>query len=157
MISRQIARDMCSNFELAFMCGLLHDIGKTIMLDLIHEYMLSPELRTKIIEENHAEIGRLLAIKWNFGEDIQECIRFHHVPDKATINRNMVEIVYLANIMTHTSDQPGSAGEIFLSMAQINRQSDVSLGSIDMPQVSAVNNLMDQIESLDKDAWEIVC
>lgn len=155
MIARQIARDMGSNYELAFMCGLLHDIGKTVMLEMLYDYMLSPDFRAKLIEDNHAEIGHLLAKKWNFGEDIRECIRFHHDPGQAVINRSLVETVYLANMMTYTSDQPGSAGEIFLSMAQFNRYSDENISSIDMQQVN-VNHLIEDVENLDKAARDMI-
>ncbi len=155
MIARQIAKDMGSNYELAFMCGMLHDIGKTVMLDMLYDYMLSPVFRARIIEDNHTEIGCMLAQKWNFGEDIQECILHHHSPDQATTNRSMVEIIYLANLMTHTSDQPGSAGEIFLNMAQFNRYSDLNLDRIDMQQVS-VSNLLNDVDNLNRNAEEIL-
>jgi len=155
MLARQVARDMNSNFELAFMCGLLHDIGKTILFDLLHDYMLSPELRAKIIEDYHTEIGSLLAKKWNFSEDIQESIRFHHAPQQATINRSMVEIVHLANIMAHSSDQSGSTEEMFLRMALATQHSNSSISSINIQQ-DQVNNLLEQVENLELDAWEIV-
>lgn len=153
MISRQIARDMGVNYELAFMCGLLHDIGKTVMMDMLYDYMLSADIRTRVIEENHSEIGHLLAKKWNFGEEIQECILYHHAPDQAVINRSLVEIIYLANLMTHTSDQPGSAGEIFLSMAQFNKYPDENTSGI---KEDNVTNLLADVENLDKAAAEII-
>jgi putative nucleotidyltransferase with HDIG domain len=153
MIARQIAHDMGRNSDLAFICGLLHDIGKTIMLDMLDGYMLSLEQESKVIEENHAEIGYLLAMKWNFGEDILECIRYHHSPDKATINRSMVELVYLANSMAHTSDQAGSHGEIFLSMAQCNCHSESGRKSKDIQQ-DRVNKLIGQVDNVQKEARE---
>jgi putative nucleotidyltransferase with HDIG domain len=155
MIARQIARDMSGNFELAFICGLMHDIGKTIMLDMLDDYMLSLGLRAKIMEENHTEIGYLLAKKWNFGEDIQECIRYHHSPDKASINRSMVELVYLANTMTHTSDQPGTSGEIFLSMAQCNSYSEQKQRKIEIKQES-VDKQIGEMKNMYKDAWDFL-
>lgn len=153
LIARQIARDMRSNFDLAFICGLLHDIGKTIMLDMLNDYMLSAELRSKIIEDNHAEIGYLLAKKWNFGEDIQGCIRYHHSPDKATINRNMVELVCTANSMALTSHQPGSEGEIFLSMAQRSLYSGPDSRNIQIQQEN-VKKQIEQVKNSYKDAWD---
>lgn len=155
MIARQIARDMSSDFELAFICGLLHDIGKTVMLDMLYNYMLTPELRAKIIEEYHTEIGYLLAKNWNFGEDIQECIRYHHSPDKAITNRGMVELVYLANSMAHTSDQPGTNGEIFLSMAQCNKYSE-SNSRYNEIQYDSVNKQIEQVKNMYKDAWDFL-
>jgi putative nucleotidyltransferase with HDIG domain len=155
MIARQIARDLSSDYELAFICGLLHDIGKTVMLDMLDEYMLPTKLRAKVVEENHTEIGQLLAKKWNFGEDILECIQYHHSPDKATTNRSMVELVYLANTMAHTSDQPGTNGEIFLSMAQCNRYSESNFKNNEIQQES-VKKQIGQVKNMYKDAWDFL-
>ena len=155
MIARQIARDMSSDYELAFMCGLLHDIGKTVLLDMLDDYMLPTKLRAKMVEENHTEIGYLLAKKWNFGEEIQECIHYHHSPSKATTNRSMVELIYLANSMAHTSDQPGTNGEIFLSMAQCNRYSESHFKNNEIQQES-VNKQIGQVKNMYKDAWDFL-
>ncbi len=155
MIARQIARDMSSDYELAFICGLLHDIGKTVMLDMLNDYTLPIKLRAKVVEENHTEIGYLLAKKWNFGEDIQECIRYHHSPSKATTNRSMVELVYLANSMAHTSDQPGTNGEIFLSMAQCNRYSESNSRYNEIEQDS-INEQIGQVKYMHKEALDFL-
>jgi putative nucleotidyltransferase with HDIG domain len=155
MIARQIARDMGVNYELAFMGGLMHDIGKTVMLDMLYDYMLSPEIKARVIEDNHTEIGCMLAQKWNFSEEMLECILFHHNPEKAVANRKLVEVIYLANLMTHTSDQPGSAGELFLSMDQFNRCLEENITSIDMGQVN-VDRLLEDVDNLDKSAKDIL-
>jgi HD-like signal output (HDOD) protein len=125
------------------------------MLDMLDEYMLPTKLRAKVVEENHTEIGQLLAKKWNFGEDILECIQYHHSPDKATTNRSMVELVYLANTMAHTSDQPGTNGEIFLSMAQCNRYSESNFKNNEIQQES-VKKQIGQVKNMYKDAWDFL-
>ncbi|HIJ88489.1 MAG TPA: HDOD domain-containing protein [Desulfuromonadales bacterium] len=153
IISRQIAYDLRGNFEQAFISGLLHDIGKTIMLGMLNDYMLSPELRARVIKDYHTEIGYLLAKKWNFGEDIQECIRYHHSPDNATINRSLVEIVSTADAMAHTSDQPGSQGEIFLSMAQCRDYSDSHVNSVEIHEETA-HKQVEKVTNQYKDAWD---
>lgn len=141
MIARQLALDMRGDFEQAFICGLLHDIGKTVMLDMLSDYMMTEDKRQKLMEDHHAEIGYLLARKWNFDEAIQESIRFHHEPERAGAHRGLVEMVYLSNIMTYSSQGGDIAG--------------VSLASIDMKQVN-VAELMEQVDGLDKAAEEIV-
>ena len=94
MIARQIAQDLRLDHEQAFICGLLHDIGKTVMLDMLHDYTLTEEIREQLIGEYHAEIGYLLARKWNFDEFIQNSIRYHHFPERAGEDAGLVEIVY---------------------------------------------------------------
>lgn len=141
MIARQLALDMRGDFERAFVCGLLHDIGKTVMVDMLSDYILSDDKRQKLVDDHHAEIGYLLACKWNFDEAIQESIRFHHEPERACGYRGLVDIVYLSNIMTHSSQAGGVAG--------------VSLASMDMKQVNLAD-LMEQVDGLDKAAGEII-
>ncbi len=92
--------------------GILHDMGK-IVFSNVH-----PELIGKIrafcgekgipaatFEDlsagmNHAEIGALIAEKWNFPENLVTAIRLHHDPSLAeTAYRDLVETVYLANML----------------------------------------------------------
>lgn len=142
MIARQITRDMGGNYELAFMCGLLHDIGKTILLDMLGDYMLLPEARDQLIEENHAEVGYLLAQKWNFGDDIKEVIRYHHSPEQAVGYASLAEVVSLSNAMADLNSQPE---EIM----------DMTFTSLELSQIS-VDDLLEQVDKLDQEAHEII-
>lgn len=142
MIARQITRDMGGNHELAFICGLLHDIGKTILLDMLGDYMLLPEARDKLIEENHAEVGYLLADKWNFGADIREVIRYHHYPERAVENVNLAEVISLSNAMADLNSQPEDV-------------TDMTFTSLELSQIS-VDDLLDQVDKLDYEADQIV-
>jgi HD-like signal output (HDOD) protein len=48
---------------------------------------------------NHAEIGALIADKWNFPEALVVCIRYHHDPFSAPEeHKDLVYTVYLANM-----------------------------------------------------------
>ncbi len=142
MIARQITRDMGGNFELAFICGLLHDIGKTILLDMLGDYMLLPEARDQLIEENHAEVGYLLAEKWNFGSDIKEVIRYHHSPEQAIEHTSLAEVINLSNAMADLNSQPE---EIM----------DMTFTSLELSQIS-VEDLLEQVDRLDHEASEIM-
>jgi HD-like signal output (HDOD) protein len=49
---------------------------------------------------NHAEVGALIAEKWNFPENLVAAIRFHHTPGNAPGKyRMLVDVVYLANML----------------------------------------------------------
>ncbi len=98
--------------ENAFLSGLLHDLGKIVMLstDLsltnsIADIVQNRKIRTStVIEEisvgiSHAQIGALIAEKWGFPEYLIEAIRNHHTPLAANpFHVDLVAVTYLANI-----------------------------------------------------------
>jgi putative nucleotidyltransferase with HDIG domain len=142
MIAREITRDMGGNSEQAFVCGLLHDIGKTVMLDLLGDYMLLPDERERLIDEHHAEVGYLLAEKWNFGSDIKDIIRYHHSPEQSAEHSALAQVISLSNAMADLNHQPE---EIM----------DMTFTSLELSQIS-VDDLLDQVDRLDREASEIV-
>ena len=142
MIARQITTDLGGDPEQSFTCGLLHDIGKTVLLDLVTDYSISDVMRWQLIEEHHAETGYLLAQKWNLSEDIQECVRYHHHPEQAIKHRKVVEVIHLSNFMAYSSCQPEDLANIPFS-------------SINIHQVN-VGDLIEQVENLDRDAGGII-
>ncbi len=90
--------------------GILHDIGKIIffnahptMLEKISQLCKKREMGRDIFEDlsaglNHAEIGALIAEKWNFPEELVDSIKYHHEPELAPKDRrDTVETIYLAN------------------------------------------------------------
>ena len=99
MIAKQLASDMGGNHEQAFICGLLHDLGRIIMLEMLSGYDITPTKRDRLIHDFHATLGSLAAKKWNFSDDILECIRFHHEPTGAQQYKKLVEIIHLSNLL----------------------------------------------------------
>jgi putative nucleotidyltransferase with HDIG domain len=91
--------------------GILHDMGKIIfsnvhpdLLNKIKDFCSEKNLPASTFEDlaagmSHAEIGALIAEKWNFPENLVLAIRFHHDPDSAPKEqKDLVETVYLANM-----------------------------------------------------------
>ncbi|MBR5096138.1 MAG: HDOD domain-containing protein, partial [Treponema sp.] len=120
--SYNLARNFCSGnrniIEDAYVCGLLHDMGKIIFEtshpDFINgvrkmsaEKNVSVDIFEKLVAGvNHAEIGARVAEKWNFPDIIVGAIRYHHAPDSAPEEvRQLVHVVYLADLMTHYQKQ----------------------------------------------------
>jgi putative nucleotidyltransferase with HDIG domain len=92
--------------------GILHDMGKIIfanvhpdLMDRIRGFCTEKALPSSTFEDlaagmNHADIGALIAKKWNFPEPLIATIRYHHNPLAAPAKyRTLVETVYLANML----------------------------------------------------------
>ena len=90
--------------------GILHDMGKIIfsnvhphLMDRIQGFCVDRNINRDFIEDlsaglNHAEIGALIAEKWNFPVSLIEAIRFHHEPVNCHPEfKDVVYTVYLAN------------------------------------------------------------
>ncbi|ROQ93373.1 HDOD domain-containing protein [Desulfosoma caldarium] len=103
-----------SKQEECFLAGLLHDVGKMILLThrsepmrrIIEEVYNNPSL-SFVDEEretfgfDHSQVGHLLAAKWRFPEEIIEAIACHHRPASAKIVPALTVIVHLANAYCH--------------------------------------------------------
>jgi putative nucleotidyltransferase with HDIG domain len=95
----------------AYTAGLLHDIGKVILDQYIAdsaplffrqlslEHGDSQSAEKEILGITHNEAGGLLAEKWNLPEGISHVIRYHHAPQKKKEHKDLVYIVYLADLL----------------------------------------------------------
>jgi putative nucleotidyltransferase with HDIG domain len=95
----------------AYTAGLLHDIGKVILDQYISDRApllfrdLSIETQSflgaekKILGITHCEVGAHLAKKWQFSSALSQVIRHHHHPEKAEDDKDLVYIVYLADLL----------------------------------------------------------
>ncbi len=113
--SRQIAKakNLGKLVDSAFITGLLHDMGKIVLLNAdekiintISEITKNKQLRSSsILEEisigiSHAEIGGLIAEKWNFPDELKMPIANHHSPlNSDSAHKDLTYIVYLANML----------------------------------------------------------
>ena len=92
--------------------GILHDLGQIViasmhpeLLDRITRVCRDKGIPAKLLEDfsiglNHAEVGALIAKKWNFPEQLVSAIRYHHEPLRApAAHRDIVYSVYLANVI----------------------------------------------------------
>ena len=91
--------------------GILHDMGKIIfsnvhpkLLEKIKKISTKKNLPASIFENlssgmNHAEIGAMIAEKWNFPDGLVMAIRYHHDPEAVPIeDKDIIDAVYLANM-----------------------------------------------------------
>lgn len=114
-IAKLVARRVkYSKIEEAFLAGLLHDIGKVVlnlkmpdqMLEIVQHVYNDPTKSFAAIEEkvwgfNHAQVGMLIARKWNFTDTIEESIGYHHNPEKSRILPILSYIISISNSISH--------------------------------------------------------
>lgn len=99
--------------EQVSLCGLLHDLGKIVLLSVdldvtqwIAKLVSDRRIRTSTVMEeisigiSHSGIGELIASKWQLPEYLIEAIRHHHTPLSADSRfKDIVYITYLANLL----------------------------------------------------------
>ncbi|MCF6464009.1 HDOD domain-containing protein [Clostridium sp. Cult1] len=113
IISRYIAKKIkITNPETAYIGGLLRDIGKTILNYYVEKEYTAIinkvesdkvsflEAEEAVLGFNHAQIGEKIAEKWNFPKDLVETIGLHHIPEKSTIDPELVSIVHISDAIT---------------------------------------------------------
>jgi putative nucleotidyltransferase with HDIG domain len=141
--SYNMARNLCASDRIviddAYICGLLHDMGKIIFEtahpDLLEKVMAickmkgaSQEVFEKLISGvNHGEIGAKVAEKWNFPDVITNVIRYHHDPENAPVEmRKLTSLVCLSDLMAHYQQKEVDFYQIdsaMLSMFKISTES----------------------------------
>ena len=113
------------NPELFFTAGLLHDVGKLIILS--H----SPADYGKVLEINnrnghlgydaekeifgfdHGEVGAELCRRWNHPDALQEAVSFHHDPERSVEFSDLTATVHVADIIV-SAFRIGSTGDVFV-------------------------------------------
>ncbi|HEX9916760.1 MAG TPA: HDOD domain-containing protein, partial [candidate division Zixibacteria bacterium] len=61
---------------------------------VVKEDLSYREAETEIFSFDHAQVGALLVKKWNFSQELEKVIEFHHEPYKA---KGIVELAAITN------------------------------------------------------------
>jgi HD-like signal output (HDOD) protein len=92
-----------------YISGILHDVGRIIMyryfkkewqemLNLIKaKHMPALEAENVVFGVDHGHVGASLLELWNLPSAILDGVRYHHLPDKATQNKESAFATWLAN------------------------------------------------------------
>ncbi len=123
-LAKRIAQSTGCDEEEAFVCGLLHDIGKTVLVNLLAKEELPPQARDQFIVDYHPLAGALVAMKWNLPPLVKQAIRYHHAPDQAPEHRETAEIAFLANHLAHEPGRLETIRQVCtrLNLEGLNRQ-----------------------------------
>jgi putative nucleotidyltransferase with HDIG domain len=127
-ISQYIAKRQGIDSEYAFLAGLLHDIGKPVLVQVIADFEeqqkknaaetmrkqnkpfdpknfkienLNEVLLPLVFDEYHGIVGTLVATKWKLPTLICDVIRHHHDYSKTDDARTISVVVHIANMLCH--------------------------------------------------------
>ena len=113
------------NPESYFVAGLLHDIGRMVLLDkymdeygkvlsaVNEENLLVFEAEMDILGFTHAAVAGELVSLWNLPDTLRTAVGYHHNPNRAKNAAMYADIVHIADILTHVCEI-GLSGEQFV-------------------------------------------
>ena len=105
-LARLIADRLDADVEEAFLTGLLHDIGKLVVLKTAHAHQrregatIYPEELAAAITAVHAQCGALALHFWRLPDEVLDAVRHHHDYTLA-VDRRAAAICYAANRLSH--------------------------------------------------------
>jgi len=108
----------------AFVAGVLHDIGKLILIEYFYnEFVEALTLAKKkdmalvdaeeeVLGVSHADVGGWLTEKWNLPPHLVNAISYHHRPFEQPVNEpeNLVVLTHLGNALIRHS-RVGNSGD----------------------------------------------
>ena len=120
--------------EEAFVAGLLHDIGILILdqfvptefkkaVALMHEEKIPLyQAEQKALNITHAQVGRMLAVKWNLPDTLLYSISHHHEPSPARDYFPITAAIHAANIGVKLLHQGGTGDEDYIRNFHISEE-----------------------------------
>jgi putative nucleotidyltransferase with HDIG domain len=105
--------------DAAFTIGVLHDIGRVIILQTIpdkyrevmitsqsdHSYLWQAE--RKVLGFHHGDVGARLIAKWKLPIEFEGAIHYHHEADKAGTASLLAHIIALADALSYNVQLTG--------------------------------------------------
>jgi putative nucleotidyltransferase with HDIG domain len=106
--AREAARLLRRNVETAFLCGLLHDAGKAVLLTSVARAAGSRGVDVgdlaAALHARHQDVGEQLAIAWKLPDPVAAAIAHHHEPERAQAHGQFAAIACLADLLAHFVD-----------------------------------------------------
>lgn len=103
----------CLSKDDAYTCGLIHDVGKMVLLQSVPEHFASAlraskghrvplsETEAEVFGFNHAHVAGLLARRWKLPEPVQAAVLSHHSPGSSVEEWTPGFLIHAANSIAH--------------------------------------------------------
>lgn len=137
--------------EIAFMAGLLHDIGRLVLLSSFPKHTaevlnfaraencLMLDAEHAVIGIDHAMVGKALAEQWQFPSVIGDAIGAHHQPDTLPAT-SLAGVVHLADAITHAMGVSNDSKE------WVPPLSDITFNRLNL-NVTDLQQIMETVET----------
>lgn len=111
MAAKHIAHDLRFSPNAFFMAGLIHDIGKLVMLLTFGAeydpalwmipYSTTERLQTEQTQFgfHHAAVGGMLLQQWHFPANLLAAVAYHHQPAEASAEQQCAQVIELADLL----------------------------------------------------------
>lgn len=129
LCARALARHVGQNPEAAFTAGLMHDIGRLLLVTIrpqVYEQILAyrdaqdcllHQAEQHILGFDHARAGEALALRWRFPPQIVQTVARHHQPEPGRAC-SLADVVHVADILAHALDLAGEANALVPPLGQ---------------------------------------
>lgn len=109
--------------DLAFTCGLLHDLGKVALnawlenrsftMNAIAAKLDLPieKAERRVLGFDHQDVGARMAEMWNLPTPIVEAIHYHHAPSECPNGSVVADIVHVADYLASVTDVSSHGGD----------------------------------------------
>ncbi|HHJ17581.1 MAG TPA: HDOD domain-containing protein [Gammaproteobacteria bacterium] len=103
--------------ERLFTAGLLHDVGRLLMLTKLPDEVSQAEamrleterdiclIERELVGFDHAEVGQVLLLHWNMPTNLCTSILYHHNPAQAHDAHLEAAIIHIADQVTHCAQE----------------------------------------------------
>lgn len=144
-IARELALAFMAEPESAFTLGLLHDVGKLVILDHLsqlrkkqnREAKVPPATLQGMIDRLHEPIGGIALLRWKLGEEAATAVGNHQrTPPPAELDM-LGELLYVANHAEHVLRRHGEIdfrqlmrdGELTVDPASLHERLEKGVGA----------------------------
>jgi putative nucleotidyltransferase with HDIG domain len=151
--ARRLAGSVSVPPETAFLAGLLHDIGRIVVLRGISTLrkrdplgcMVPVHTIDEFTDALHCSIGDVLCKEWNIPADLRDAVTRHHEPNLSEPKDTLAALVQVADLM---AAKVGASLKPDPDIRIVDRPSFVLLGLDDVKVASLLVDLEDERETL---------
>jgi putative nucleotidyltransferase with HDIG domain len=128
--ARALARRLRFNQDYAFTAGLLHDIGRLVLVTAYPDaYRTVIGMRASqpggwvqaeraVLGVDHVDAGVALAERWNFSDTMRQAIAYHHAPELQGAGF-LAAIVHVANAIAHALDLADEPDDVVPRLSEV--------------------------------------
>ncbi len=125
--------------DVIFTAGLLHDIGRLILAQKLPQYtadinsaiedrgMPVTDAERSVLGFDHCDAGAAFIRKWSLPETLAQAAQYHHRPDQAEQDGELVKVVFIANNLVFLTP-PFNTEEVGFALEDIPGWQSLGLG-----------------------------